>query len=82
VWGSRLLYTLTIVPAAQHLGWRQTAITLGPCRYAINNTKRGIETCGILAGVLSANDATFTITTLIVPQQEGTTDTVQVREHA
>ncbi len=47
------------------------------CRsYAVSNTRRGIETCGILAGELSADDAVFTITTLIVPKQEGTTDTV------
>jgi STAM-binding protein len=46
-------------------------------RYAISNTRRGIESCGILAGTLSANDATFTITALIVPKQHGTSDTVQ-----
>lgn len=46
-------------------------------RYAESNTRRGIETCGILAGSLSADDARFTITALIVPKQEGTTDTVQ-----
>jgi STAM-binding protein len=37
------------------------------------NTKRGVETCGVLAGRLS-KDA-FTLTHLIVPKQEGTTDT-------
>ncbi len=47
------------------------------CRYAISNTRRGIESCGILAGTLSADDAVFTITTLIVPKQTGTTDTVR-----
>lgn len=46
-------------------------------RYADVNTRRGIETCGILAGQLSPDDARFTITCLIVPKQEGTTDTVQ-----
>lgn len=40
---------------------------------AAHNTKRGIETCGVLAGRLS-KDA-FTLTHLIVPKQEGTTDT-------
>lgn len=40
--------------------------------------QRGIESCGILAGRLSANDSLFTITTLIIPKQQGTTDTVQV----
>uniref|UniRef100_A0A7S0R6C5 MPN domain-containing protein n=1 Tax=Chlamydomonas leiostraca TaxID=1034604 RepID=A0A7S0R6C5_9CHLO len=44
--------------------------------YARANTSRGIESCGILAGRLSANDSIFTITTLIIPKQTGTTDTV------
>lgn len=48
-------------------------------RYAAHNTRRGVETCGILAGRLTADDSTFTITTLIIPKQEGTSDTVQVR---
>ena len=43
----------------------------------MSNTRRGIETCGILAGTLSPDDALFTITTLIVPKQQGTTDTVR-----
>jgi STAM-binding protein len=46
-------------------------------RYADSNTRRGIETCGILAGALSPDDARFTITALIIPKQEGTADTVQ-----
>lgn len=46
-------------------------------RYAIINTRKGIESCGILAGALSVDEGTFTITALIVPKQEGTTDTVQ-----
>lgn len=46
--------------------------------YARRNTSSGIESCGILAGRLSANDSIFTITTLIIPKQTGTTDTVQV----
>ncbi len=46
--------------------------------YARNNTLKGIESCGILAGRLSACDSTFTICTLIIPKQQGTTDTVQV----
>ncbi|KAI5475235.1 STAM-binding protein [Pseudohyphozyma bogoriensis] len=37
------------------------------------NTERGIETCGLLMGTLSHN--TFSITHLLVPKQEGTTDT-------
>jgi STAM-binding protein len=39
---------------------------------------RGIESCGILAGRLSASDSRFTITTLIVPKQTGTSDTVEM----
>ena len=47
-------------------------------RFAASNTSRNIETCGILAGKLSGNDSVFTITTLIVPKQRGTTDTVEM----
>ncbi|KAK9823292.1 hypothetical protein WJX72_001654 [[Myrmecia] bisecta] len=46
-------------------------------RYAISNTKRGIESCGILAGVLDTSEGLFRISTLIIPKQEGTSDTVQ-----
>eukprot|EP00879_Flechtneria_rotunda_P011852 GHRR01012381.1.p1 GENE.GHRR01012381.1~~GHRR01012381.1.p1 ORF type:complete len:507 (+),score=181.90 GHRR01012381.1:331-1851(+) len=46
--------------------------------YAANNTRRGIESCGILAGRLSAVDSRFTVTTLIVPKQTGTSDTVEM----
>ncbi|KAF6251122.1 JAB1/Mov34/MPN/PAD-1 ubiquitin protease-domain-containing protein [Scenedesmus sp. NREL 46B-D3] len=46
--------------------------------YAANNTRRGVESCGILAGRLSASDSRFTITTLIVPKQTGTSDTVEM----
>ncbi|KAM9976522.1 hypothetical protein ACTFIR_010363 [Dictyostelium discoideum] len=49
-------------------------------RLAENNTKRSIETCGILSGTLS-NDV-FRITTIIIPKQEGTTDTCNtIEEH-
>lgn len=47
-------------------------------RFAAANTARGIETCGILAAQLSANDSVFTISTLIIPKQKGTTDTVEM----
>ena len=47
-------------------------------RFAAVNTSRGIESCGILAGTLSGNDSTFTITTLIIPKQKGTSDTVEM----
>lgn len=40
---------------------------------AAANTRRNVETCGVLAGKLSQNR--FTITHLIVPKQEGTSDT-------
>lgn len=46
-------------------------------RFAESNTRRAIETCGILAGSLSPDDACFSVTALIVPKQEGTSDTVQ-----
>jgi len=45
-------------------------------RYASQNTRKGIESCGILAGKLDGKSNTFTITTLIIPHQEGTRDTV------
>ena len=47
-------------------------------RYAASNTRRGVESCGILAGVLDEKNACFQICTLIIPKQEGTSDTVQV----
>lgn len=46
-------------------------------QFAAQNTRKSIETCGILAGSLSPDDSRFTVTALIVPKQEGTTDTVQ-----
>jgi len=46
-------------------------------RYAAANTRQSIETCGILAGSLSPETGQFVISTLIIPKQEGTTDTVQ-----
>jgi hypothetical protein len=47
-------------------------------RFAAANTRRGVESCAILAGCLSANDSVFAVTTLIMPKQTGTSDTVQV----
>ena len=47
-------------------------------RYAASNTRRGVESCGILAGILDEKNACFQICTLIIPKQEGTSDTVQV----
>jgi len=40
---------------------------------AAANTRRKIETCGVLAGRL--HRGTFTVTTLIIPSQTGTSDT-------
>ena len=48
-------------------------------RYAASNTRKGVESCGILAGVLDEKNACFQICTLIIPKQEGTSDTVQAR---
>lgn len=41
---------------------------------AAPNTRRNLETCGVLAGRLSHDQ--FTITTLIIPRQTATSDTV------
>lgn len=41
---------------------------------AAHNTRRNLETCGVLAGKLSHDE--FTITTLIIPKQTATSDTV------
>jgi STAM-binding protein len=40
-----------------------------------------VESCGILAGVLDEKNGCFQISTLIIPKQEGTSDTVQARTH-
>ena len=48
-----------------------------PCRYSTSNTRSGIESCGILAGSLREKQGVFVISTLIIPKQEGTSDTVQ-----
>lgn len=47
------------------------------CRYSTSNTRSGIESCGILAGILREKQGVFVISTLIIPKQEGTSDTVQ-----
>lgn len=41
---------------------------------AMYNTKKNLETCGVLAGKLSHD--VFTISTLIMPKQTSTSDTV------
>jgi hypothetical protein len=69
-WWSRACQVLCLAPCNAHV--------CPHCRYAANNTRRNIESCGILAGTLSADDAVFTINTLIVPKQTGTSDTVRI----
>ncbi|KAJ0442602.1 putative ubiquitinyl hydrolase 1 [Helianthus annuus] len=44
-------------------------------RVAHENTKRNLETCGVLAG--SLKNRNFQITTLIIPKQESTSDSCQ-----
>ncbi|KAI9123161.1 hypothetical protein K1719_006050 [Acacia pycnantha] len=44
-------------------------------RLALENTRKNLETCGVLAG--SLKNRVFHITTLIIPKQESTTDTCQ-----
>ncbi|KAK1407912.1 hypothetical protein QVD17_39539 [Tagetes erecta] len=44
-------------------------------RLARENTKRNLETCGVLAG--SLKNRNFQITTLIIPKQESTSDSCQ-----
>jgi STAM-binding protein len=43
---------------------------------AAQNTRRGVETCAILAGRLVAGDSLFAVSALLVPKQRGTSDTV------
>jgi len=48
-------------------------------RYAASNTRRNVESCGILGGTLNVANGVFSITTLIIPKQQGTSDTVEAR---
>ncbi|CAL8467347.1 g6884 [Coccomyxa elongata] len=68
-------------PPKQQQGIREVQVSMALMdeflKYAISNTRRGIESCGILAGVLDEKNSCFQITTLIIPKQEGTSDTVQ-----
>ena len=47
-------------------------------RHAVSNTRRGIESCGILAGSLSSDSSSFTVTTLIIPKQKGEANVVEM----
>ncbi|KAL6850094.1 hypothetical protein ACP4OV_020721 [Aristida adscensionis] len=47
----------------------------GFLRVAEANTKRGLETCGVLAGTLKKR--TFYVTTLIIPKQKSTSNTCE-----
>ena len=60
-----------------HNSDRQICRTSCTCRYSTSNTRSGIESCGILAGSLREKQGVFVISTLIIPKQEGTSDTVQ-----
>lgn len=57
--------------------WANICKTSCTCRYSTSNTRSGIESCGILAGSLREKQGIFVISTLIIPKQEGTSDTVQ-----
>ena len=56
---------------------KDALILLISCRYAVRNTSRGVETCGVLAGQLDEKSGLFKICTLILPKQTGTSDTVE-----
>lgn len=44
------------------------------------NTKRDVESCGVLAGQLDSKEGIFKISTLIIPKQKGTSNTVEMLE--
>lgn len=48
------------------------------CRLCQYNTKRNIETIGMLGGTLSEDGTSFNINTLIIPKQKGETDRVEM----
>lgn len=43
---------------------------------AHQHTRRGIEFCGLLAGSLDARTGVFTVSTLVIPKQTGSSDQV------
>jgi proteasome lid subunit RPN8/RPN11 len=45
-----------------------------------SNTRRGIESCGVIGGELTGDSSAFTITKLILPQQKGEQNTVEVTD--
>ncbi|XP_048494287.1 AMSH-like ubiquitin thioesterase 3 isoform X1 [Beta vulgaris subsp. vulgaris] len=45
-------------------------------RLAQQNTKKNLETCGVLAGSLIQKNRVFYITSLIIPMQESTSDSL------
>lgn len=47
-------------------------------RLCQHNTKRNIETIGLLGGALSSDGTCFNINTLIIPKQKGETDRVEM----
>ncbi|KAL5726088.1 ubiquitinyl hydrolase 1 [Ranunculus cassubicifolius] len=62
----------TNTPLQLHIS---TAMMENFMRLAKSNTSKNLETCGILAG--SLKDRKFFVTTLIIPKQEGTSDSCQ-----
>jgi STAM-binding protein len=42
------------------------------------NTRLGIESCGVLGGELTPDCTAFTVTKLIIPEQKGEQNTVEV----
>lgn len=72
-WKFCLERALTWLPSLVQVGLKDVHISVALMeefmRYASQNTRKGIESCGILAGKLDGNTNTFTITTLIIPHQ-------------
>ena len=45
-----------------------------------SNTRKGIESCGVLGGVLTPDSSAFTITKLNLPKQRGEPNTVEMTD--
>ena len=65
-------------PAVVRIHVQYRSICHCSCRCLQYNTKRGIETCGILAGELDGSDDTFTVTNLVIPHQKGEPNNVEM----
>lgn len=44
-----------------------------------HNTKRGVETCGVLAGELNGAENSFTVISLVIPKQKGDANSVEMQ---